>query len=179
MFASAPLVYQCKDGDVNFAAFAGPGMGESTAALSRWVESEGMASETLKNINWITFEWHTVSQEVLDEVGRDFSRFFMTRTKGELFDEAVKRGIMLYPGFTPRDMLEFRQLAARNYWVDIEHPELGTKITYTNPFINVEGATPPVQKRAPLVGEHNEEIYTGELGLSKQDLLTLKQINAI
>jgi crotonobetainyl-CoA:carnitine CoA-transferase CaiB-like acyl-CoA transferase len=178
-FASAPLVYQCKDGDINFAAFAGPGMGESTAALSRWIESEGGASETLKGINWITFEWHTVSQEVLDTVAQDFSHFFLNRSKSELFDEAVKRGIMLYPVFTPKDMLEFRQLAARKYWIDIEHPELGTTITYTNPFVNVPQAPPSVQRRAPLIGEHNEDIYVKELGLSKQDLLTLKQIKVI
>jgi len=30
------------------------------------------------------------------------------------------------------------------------------------------------QRRAPLIGEHNEEIYIGELGLSKEDLTLLR-----
>jgi crotonobetainyl-CoA:carnitine CoA-transferase CaiB-like acyl-CoA transferase len=27
-----------------------------------------------------------------------------------------------------------------------------------------------IQRRAPLIGEHNEEIYLGELGFSKEQL---------
>jgi crotonobetainyl-CoA:carnitine CoA-transferase CaiB-like acyl-CoA transferase len=178
-FASAPLIYRCKDGDITCAAFAGPGLGESTAALTRWIVSEGMAGEALKGVDWITFEWHTVSQDVLDEITGDFSRFFLTRTKRELFDEAVKRGIMLYPVFTPKDMLEFNQLAERQYWVDVDHPELGTTITYPGSFAKTTEASPGITRRAPLIGEHNEEIYINELGLSRKDMLTLKQMKVI
>ncbi len=36
--------------------------------------------------------------------------------------------------------------------------------------------TPPrISRRAPLIGEHNQEIYEKELALSKQELLTLRQ----
>lgn len=178
-FANAPLIYQCKDGDITCAAFAGPGLGESTAALTRWIVSEGMAGEVLKGIDWITFEWHTVKQEVLDEITADFSRFFMTRTKAELFEEAAKRGIMLYPIFTPKDMLEFGQLADRKYWVEVNHPELATNITYPGSFVKATEVPPKIYRRAPLIGEHNEEIYIGELGLTKKDILTLKQMKVI
>jgi formyl-CoA transferase len=34
-------------------------------------------------------------------------------------------------------------------------------------------------RRAPLIGEHNEEVYINELGLSKEELLTLKQAGVI
>jgi crotonobetainyl-CoA:carnitine CoA-transferase CaiB-like acyl-CoA transferase len=178
-FASAPLIYQCKDGDITCAAFAGPGLGESTAALTRWIISEGMAGETLKGIDWITFEWHTVSQDVMDEIAEDFGRFFMTRTKAELFDEAVKRGIMLYPVFTPKDMLEFGQLADREYWAEVDHPELGTAVTYPGSFVKATEASPIIYSRAPLIGEHNEEIYVDELGLTEKDIMTLEQRKVI
>ena len=179
VWVSSPLLYQCKDGDITFAAMAGPGLGESTASLTRWIVSEGMAGETLKKTDWIEFEWQTVSQDVVDEIAEDFSRFFMTRTKAELFEEAGKRGIMLYPVLTPKDMLEFDQLAARKYWAEVDHPELGTTITYPGSFLKT--AEPPyrIHHRAPLIGEHNEEVYINELGLSRQELLTLKQIKVI
>jgi crotonobetainyl-CoA:carnitine CoA-transferase CaiB-like acyl-CoA transferase len=34
-------------------------------------------------------------------------------------------------------------------------------------------------KRAPLIGEHNDEIYQKELGLSKDELFILKKENVI
>jgi crotonobetainyl-CoA:carnitine CoA-transferase CaiB-like acyl-CoA transferase len=178
VWISSRLFYQCKDGHIAFAVTGG-GMGHSTAALARWIESERMASEVLKKIDWMAFDWQTISQEVVNEVSENFERFFLTQTKSELMEEAGKRGIMLYPLFTPKDMLEFNQLMARKYWVEVEHPELGRTITYPGSFIKTTEAPYRICCRAPLIGEHNEEIYIKELGLSKQELLTLKQMNVI
>jgi benzylsuccinate CoA-transferase BbsE subunit len=178
-WVDAPILYECQDGDISFVAFAGPGMGESTAALSRWIESEGMAGETLRGVDWMEFEWQTVSQDVVDEISSDFVRFFKAHTKAELFKEAQKRDIMLYPVFTPKDLLEFDQLIDRQFWVDVEHPELETNITYPGPFTRPSETPLRKYRRAPLVGEHNEEIYLSELGLSEHDLSTLKQAKVI
>jgi benzylsuccinate CoA-transferase BbsE subunit len=178
-WVDTPLLYQCKDGDITFVAFASPGMGESTAALTRWIASEGMAGETLRGIDWIEFEWQTVSQDIVDEISKDFSRFFMAHTRAELFEEAQRRKIMLYPVFTPKDMLEFSQLAARKYWVEVDHPDLETTVTYPGPIMKTAEAPCGTYRRAPLIGEHNEEIYLGELGLSKHDLSALKQMKVI
>ncbi|HEY77709.1 MAG TPA: CoA transferase [Dehalococcoidia bacterium] len=178
-WVDAPMLYECQDGDISFVAFAGPGMGESTAALSRWIESEGMAGETLRGVDWMEFEWQTVSQDIVDEISNDFIRFFKAHTKAELFEEAQKRDIMLYPVFTSKDLLEFDQLIDRQFWVDVEHPELRTSITYPGPFARPSETPLRKYRRAPLVGEHNEEIYLSELGLSKHDLSTLKQAKVI
>jgi benzylsuccinate CoA-transferase BbsE subunit len=178
-WVDAPLLYECKDGDISFVAFAGPGMGESTAALTRWIASEGMVGETLGAVDWMEFEWQTVSQDVVDEITKDFNRFFKAHTKAELFEGAQERNIMFYPVFTPKDLLEFHQLAARNYWVKVEYPEVGAAITYPGPFVEAVGEPGAENRRAPLIGEHNEEIYLGELGLSRHDLSILKQAKII
>jgi crotonobetainyl-CoA:carnitine CoA-transferase CaiB-like acyl-CoA transferase len=36
-----------------------------------------------------------------------------------------------------------------------------------------------IARRAPLIGEHNEEIYVKELGFSKDELVLLKEANVI
>jgi crotonobetainyl-CoA:carnitine CoA-transferase CaiB-like acyl-CoA transferase len=36
-----------------------------------------------------------------------------------------------------------------------------------------------IRRRAPLIGEHNEEIYKKELGLSAEELMVLKQSGII
>jgi crotonobetainyl-CoA:carnitine CoA-transferase CaiB-like acyl-CoA transferase len=178
-WVATPMVYPCKDGDINFVIMAGLGYGTSTNALSKWVENEGMAGQTTKGIDWCKVEWPKICQEVVDEVVKDFSSFFMTHTKAELFDGASKRGIMLYPVLSPKDIRELDQLRFRDYWTNVDHTELEASITYPGPFMKSSETFDKGIRRAPLIGEHNEEVYLRELGLSKEELLTLKQIKVI
>jgi formyl-CoA transferase len=48
------------------------------------------------------------------------------------------------------------------------------RLTYPGaPFKMSE--TPPEIRRAPLLGEQNEEVYTGTLGLSEEDMIDLRE----
>jgi crotonobetainyl-CoA:carnitine CoA-transferase CaiB-like acyl-CoA transferase len=76
-------------------------------------------------------------------------------------------------------MLYDPQLTARKFWVEVEHPELNTTLTYPGSFVNSSEASPRITRRAPLIGEHNEEIYEKELGISKEKLVILKQAGVI
>ena len=73
---------------------------------------------------------------------------------------------------TVRDLLEAPQLRARGFFQEIDHPAAGRR-TYPGPPFRPE-ATPWQAARAPLLGEHNEEIYCEELGLSRQELALLR-----
>jgi crotonobetainyl-CoA:carnitine CoA-transferase CaiB-like acyl-CoA transferase len=79
---------------------------------------------------------------------------------------------------TPKEIVENQQLKARDYWVKVRHDELGQSFSYPGPFVKYLKATCPYH-RAPLIGEHNKEIYQGELGLSEKQLVTLKQARVI
>lgn len=85
---------------------------------------------------------------------------------------------MLYPVSTPRDIAENLQLAARGFWEEVEHAELDGTITYPGAFLKASEMSLGIRRRAPLVGEHNEEVYA-ELGISREELLVLKQANVI
>lgn len=174
-YIDVPLVYPCKDGSIKFFPFVEPGMLPSTNGLTQWVIEEGMASEKLQHVDWSTWNWQTVTQDTVDEIVESFSRFFMNHTKSELWNGAQERGIQLYPVFTPKDMLEFPQLTIRQYWEEVEHPELGDNIIYPGAFTKLAEGSCKIRRRAPLIGEHNEEIYLRELGLSKKELVSLKQ----
>ena len=76
-------------------------------------------------------------------------------------------------------MAEYEQLRVRDYWEDVEHPELDAVITYPGAFAKISEAPCAVRRRAPLIGEHNEEVYTKELGFSREELLALKQAKII
>ena len=85
----------------------------------------------------------------------------------------------MVPAHTPKDLLEFPLFKERNFWREIEHPELGTKITYPGGFVKTGTGDCGVRFRAPLIGEHNNEIYHGELKMSAEDTVNLKQRRVI
>ncbi len=178
-YVSIPMIYQCKDGCVRFFPFVETGCLPSTNGLTDWVKSEGFANDALKNVQWSTWNWENTEQPKVDAITGCFVRFFMQHTKAELWEGAQKRGIMLYPLLTPSDMLDFEQLKVRDFWEKVEHPELGAAFTYPGAFIKLSEEPVKIRRRAPLIGEHNEEIYIQELGLSAADLLILKQAGVI
>ena len=77
------------------------------------------------------------------------------------------------------DVLENLQLAARNYWADLEHPELDATFAYPRHFFLGSETENYVRRRAPLIGEHNDEIYGKELGLSSAEITALKEASVI
>jgi crotonobetainyl-CoA:carnitine CoA-transferase CaiB-like acyl-CoA transferase len=146
--------------------------------LIKWMEEEGVTSDFLKNFDWSRPDFPQISQEEMDQIEGPTARFFMERTKAELLEGAVKNRIMLYPVSTTPDLLGSVQLKSRDFWQEIEHPELGVTLTYPGAFAAASEAKPHISRRAPHVGEHNSEIY-GELGITGEKLAKLKQSGII
>jgi crotonobetainyl-CoA:carnitine CoA-transferase CaiB-like acyl-CoA transferase len=67
----------------------------------------------------------------------------------------------------------------RGFWKTVEHPELGRSFTYPGEVAIYKGSSWRISRRAPLIGEHNAEIYCGELGLSRGELTVLAENRAI
>lgn len=176
-------LYQCKDGYIAFLA-AGGGLRsqrESTQNTVKWMVEEGMASDWLINYNWETdYDTSRLTQEESDRIDREFAVFFMTKTRAELFEQTFKRGIVLAPVYTAEDIYHSEHLKARNYWVEVEHDELDDKLVYCGSLNNTLSETPGrITRRAPLIGEHNLEIYEGELGFSREELIILTNAGVI
>lgn len=167
-------LWPCQDGYIAFAIVGGPSGARSNRPLVQWMASEGMADEFLRGLDWDTFNLPTTPQEVMDRIEAQVGRFFMRHTKAELYQGAIQRHIMLYPLATPRDILEDPQLRARGFWVDVEHPELGRRITYPGPFMR-SSIMECTLRRAPVIGGHNREVYEEELELTSEEMAALRQ----
>jgi crotonobetainyl-CoA:carnitine CoA-transferase CaiB-like acyl-CoA transferase len=169
-------LWPCKDGYIAWRLFGG-GLGVKTRALVEWMESEGQAGE-LAEVNWQQMDLLTVPSEKFYHWQELFGDFFKSHTKAELCREALARGIVLIPASTPKDLLSDPQLEARDYWEKVDYPELGTTITYPGALYKSSEMNWEF-RRAPLMGEHNSEIYEQELGFTKGMLSTLKQSGII
>ena len=169
-------LWPCKDGYIAWRLFGG-GLGVKTRALVEWMESEGQAGE-LAEVNWQQMDLLTVPEEKFYRWQEIFGRFFKTHTKMELCREALARGIVLIPASTPKDLLADPQLEARDYWEEIDYPELGTTITYPGALYKSSEIEWKF-RRAPLIGEHNREIYGGLLGFTEKQLKELEKEGVI
>jgi len=169
------LIVPCKDGHVTFMFGGGAfgGVAKSSRALLDWANEEGMAME-LKDFDFAQWDASTLTQEESDYRYGLIGEFIKTKTKAELYERAIKDEILLAPCNTMEDISQNAQLQARGFWQVVEHPELGESIAYPGAPVKLEETPWKIHRRAPLIGEHNEEIYAGELGLSKEQIGLLK-----
>lgn len=173
--------YDCADGLFHVTVGGGSlrSMSLSSQALVDWMDEEGMAGD-LKGYDWGKYNYQTISQEELDHIQLDIiAPFIKKHTKAYLYEGCIKRKILGCPYQDSKDVVESPQLAARNFFVQVEHPELDDKLTYCGPFIQLSETPLNVWRRPPLVGEHNMEVYEGELGLTREQIGSLRRSNII
>lgn len=146
--------------------------------MVEWMDSEGLAGD-LKNVNWEEIGYEEVGKEEYERWQSLFAEFIKKHTKADFEREALARDLSVLPVSTPKELLANSQLAARNYWVEVEYPELNCIITHPGAAYKSSGVAWGKPRRAPLLGEHNREIYQGELGFSEEEMCLLKQGNVI
>lgn len=179
------VAFPCKDGHVGFLIGGGQLASISMPPIVKWMAEEGMLGAFEDKKDWGAKDWSekvdawALTQEQVDAWESSLIDFFANKTKTELYEQALKRRIILYPCSTTKDMVENIQLKEREFYVDVEHPELGETITYMGAPYKMTETTWRISRRAPLIGEHNQEIYEEELGFSQQEMRLLKEARVI
>ena len=106
------------------------------------------------------------------------AEFCARHTKEELYEEGQKRRIAVTPINTAGEFIEMEQTKARGLFVDMQHPVIGPYKQF-GPVPTLKGTPGGIYRPAPLLGEHNEEIYRSELGLNTEDLTALRASGVI
>jgi crotonobetainyl-CoA:carnitine CoA-transferase CaiB-like acyl-CoA transferase len=100
--------------------------------------------------------------------------FLRRRSKQELIEAAVQHKFMAAPIFTIADLAESPHLAARDFWREgmdgRRYPSFPARFT---------GHDLRTSLPAPRLGQHNHEIFGGELGLRDADLTRLRDSGVI
>ena len=76
------------------------------------------------------------------------------------------------------DLAECPHLQARDFFVEVDHPVVGVA-QYPGMAVRLPGETITASRPAPLLGQHNSEIFGQELGYSPEDLISLRQHGVI
>jgi formyl-CoA transferase len=81
------------------------------------------------------------------------------------------------PILSTKEIIEDTSLAANEIVVKVDHPERGEFTTVGMPIKLSD--SPADVRTSPLLGEHNEEVYGKELGVTDTELAELKSIGVI
>ncbi len=96
------------------------------------------------------------------------------RAAGEITELLQANGVAAIPVMGAEDRLFNPHFQERGLYSDIEHPSLGAEPIY-NIMWNLNKTPPSILRHAPLLGEHNQQIFGGLLGMEKEEIARLEE----
>ena len=97
----------------------------------------------------------------------------------DLMEATMARGLVVGLVQNPQQVVESPHLAERGALVEINHAENGPML-YSGPGFLLDGVNPMAGSTpAPHLGEHNQQVYCEEIGLSTVELENLQDMGII
>ncbi len=107
------------------------------------------------------------------EVEPVIERFFADQKKIDVAREAQRRGIPVTPLLLPAEVLENEHTRARGTFGALAI-EPGLEVRFPSGLLQIDEQRVGPRERPPGLGEHNEAVYCGELGLGAGELEALR-----
>ena len=147
------IIYPSADGYVAFVRVPA-----SMLRLHRWMSADG--ADPQFDAEW----WSSIaiagdqlpSDAEIRELESEIEAFFAARGSQDLYESGQHHGVMICPVNTMQDIVDSPQLAAREFFQQVDDPALG-RLTVPGPPLKMS-ATPWQSLAAPTVGQHNDEI---------------------
>jgi crotonobetainyl-CoA:carnitine CoA-transferase CaiB-like acyl-CoA transferase len=158
------FLYKCKDGYVNI--WIGPHWQKLVTMMGNpdWTEVELFKNPALRS-------------EHQQDCNKLIELWTQEYTMAEIDRLGMEYDVPLAPVRTVNEVVNDEQLAYRNFFVEIEHPVAG-KFKYPGAPYKLAVTPWEIKHRAPLLGEHNGEVY-GRMGYGKKDMDGFKRAGII
>jgi formyl-CoA transferase len=115
--------------------------------------------------------------QFIDEIDDMIEAWTEKRTKHEVMEILAGAGVPCGAALDSVEVLADPHLKARGMIVELEHPRRGKYPMPANPVRLSD--SPTTMQRAPLLGEHNADVYGGLLGYGAADLDALRRDGVI
>lgn len=133
------------------------------------------------NPEWSKAEWNKDFMSRIPhvpEINKHLCDWMKDKTKKEIVDQAQKAKSPIGPVNSPKDVVESDQFNSRNFFVETNHILAGDIKMPGAPCIM--SRTPfSIDQAAPLLGQHNHQIFVDRLGYSDQEVARLKETKVI
>ena len=126
--------------------------------------------ERLQN-RWLAFQ----HAEELDAL---WHPWMAERSKSELMELFGENHISFQPVHTIGEVAESEHLQAREFWAEVEHPELEEPVRLPGAPYKLSESPWAIRVRPPLLGEHTDEVLS-EVGVGRPTLARLRRAGVV
>ena len=140
-------VLPCEDGYISFSPFIADHWWATFRELAgkpEWAMSEVFDTAEGRHANNDVLEALTVE-------------WLLKQKKMEVYELARDSGIPCFPVNSMQELIESRQYQHREFFVEVEHPEVGV-LTQPGPPARFSATPATVREPAPRLGAHNDEV---------------------
>ncbi|MEK7217360.1 MAG: CoA transferase, partial [Chloroflexota bacterium] len=125
--------------------------------------------EPLTDDAWQQGAFRRANVDLLNPYVRQFAAGF---TREQIVQEGQSQRIPVMPVNRPEDVAEDTQLNGIGFFYEGEHSQVGPT-RYAGAPYRMEATPPRLYRTAPLLGEHNKEVFTA-LGVTAAELAVLR-----
>lgn len=168
--------FLAKDGTYVTALISGGLNPRNVTNLASMMDSYGMAGDLKDPKYQEPSVIAAATPHIIDDL---LASFIASLPAEEVYHAAQERGFTWGAVRTPEALLDDGHLQDRGFWKQVEHPDLGRSFVYPGEAAIFNGSPWRISRRAPLIGEHNTEIYCDELGLTRNELAVLAENRVI
>jgi crotonobetainyl-CoA:carnitine CoA-transferase CaiB-like acyl-CoA transferase len=168
--------FRAKDGNYVCALVAGRLSPRFVGELADLLDSYGMAGDLKDEKYRDPAIIAANTSHIIDDL---VANFIASQPAEEVYHAAQERGFTWGAVRAPEELLADPHLHDRGFWKEVEHPELARSFVYPGEAAIYNGSPWRISRRAPLIGEHNTEIFCDELGLSRGELCVLVENGVI
>jgi len=161
--------YRCR-GDDNWISIA-VADDQEWRALCRAMGDEGLAQDS----RFSTAETRWNNQDELDEI---ISAWTADRDDYEVMHHLQAVGVAATPSLSNEALFKDPHIVERKAFVQIDHPLLEKDWVIAPPW-RLSETPASIRRHAPLLGEHNHEIFERRLGMSREEIERLEEEQVI
>ncbi|HJO80787.1 MAG: CoA transferase [SAR202 cluster bacterium] len=170
--ASAPNQIPSTDGGwVQTTGSGGNPTPRRLRGLAEWMDTYGLAGDLLDD----KYLYLSTFRESTAHINEVIGNFIANMPREEAWRGGQEHGYPWGAVRTLDEIVDDPHLKDRAFFVEVEHPELDRSYKYPGTAAIYNGSPWNISRRAPLIGEHNVEVYCDELGLSRRELTVLAE----
>lgn len=149
--------FQCRDG---YVAQVGLQSHEWQALFKLIGDSEIERDEQYLDVSFLEQNMQKINQRIAD--------WALNHTKEEIYHQGQALGCPIAPVMTAKDIVDSPQSKARQFFVEAVHPVAGRLKYPTTPY-HFSVTPSAIERPAPLLGQHSQEVFSRRLPSSKPD----------
>ena len=113
-----------------------------------------------------------------EEIDERLSAWCVTRSREQVTQVLQQAGVAAFPVLDARDLHDDPHLAARGFFVELPHPEVGVRRHLGIPY-RLDASPIAVGRAAPCLGQDTDEVLTRVLGYDADRIAALRAADVL